>query len=159
MENEIKLIKLKGQPGYDSRKKKTNGAEFCKLKYCTAEFECLEYQKFLKVITFCRFYWHTSVRGHRRRLCIGETRFMEAKARMSIRPERSRNHKSKHDVTPLIFLSLSASADCHSHSCYLGCGGRCIGLSYLGSLSLFIWPVLSLVLSNAPSSPTTLADV
>lgn len=40
-----------------------------------------------------------------------------------------------------------------------GCVGRCIGLSYLASLSLFIWPVLSLVLSEMlPPPPTTLAD-
>lgn len=76
------------------------------------------------------------------------TQLTEHKLHISIRPERSRNHKRKHDITPLIFISLSASADCHSHSCYLSCAGRCFGLCYLGSLSLLIWPALSLVLSE-----------
>ena len=49
-------------------------------------------------------------------------------------------------------LSLSASADCHS--CYLGCCGRCNGLCYLHCLSLFIWPVLSLVLSGKVPPPS-----
>lgn len=47
----------------------------------------------------------------------------------------------------LYILELSVSASCHCHSCYLRCVGRYNGPCYLYSLSLFIWPVLSLVLS------------
>lgn len=82
----------------------------------------------------------------------------EDKLHIYIRPERSRNHKGKHDVTPLIFLSLSASADCHSHSCYLGCVGRCVGLLSRRSLPVHLTCVIISALRNAPSSPTTLAD-
>lgn len=79
---------------------------------------------------------------------------------------RDQGIKNEHNVRHLllshtsVFFSLSASADCHSHCCYLGCVGRCNGLCYLHSLSLFFWPVLSLVLSEkkTPSSPTALAD-
>lgn len=76
-----------------------------------------------------------------------------------MRPERSRNQEwtsrwYSHLSHTSACLSLSASADYHRHSC-LGCIGSCGGLCYLHSLSLFIWPVLSLVLA---SSPIVLAD-
>lgn len=73
-----------------------------------------------------------------------------------MRPERSRNQEwtsrwYSHLSHTSACLSLSASADYHRHSC-LGCIGSCGGLCYRHSLSLFIWPVLSLVLASSPHS-------
>lgn len=52
-------------------------------------------------------------------------------------------------------LSLWASADCHSHSCYLWCNGFVLAF-VISSLSLLIWPALSLLLSENSLLPTAL---
>lgn len=81
---------------------------------------------------------------------------MITKPHISMKPERLRNQKHLPLNHTSSFLSLSASADCHKHSCYLGCVGHCNGPCYLRSLSPFVWPVLSLVLSGRKKKKTSL---